>query len=93
MRKGLIAAALLGGLMLTGCSGMRDGGDTFTAHGESFRIIGISIPHDDMTAASEQVPEGATITNVNSTSADWTSLWGFFGNLFGYHYTAIGGTK
>lgn len=93
MRKGLMAAALLGGLMLTGCAGMRDGGDTFTAHAESFRIIGISIPHDDMTAASNQVPEGATITSVSSTAADWTSIWGFFGNLMGFHSTHIGGTK
>ena len=40
-----------------------------------------------------QVPAGAKIENVSSSAADWTSFWGFFGNLFGFHYTQIGGTK
>ena len=80
-------------LLTTGCSGLRESQNTFVAHGESFRILGFAIPEDDQQAALDQVPAGATITSVGATPADWTSVAGFFGNLFGFHQTSIGGVK
>lgn len=85
--------AAVGLFALAGCSGMRESNGAFVAHAESFRIIGIAIPADDQQAAMNQVPPGAKIENVSSTPADWTSFWGFFGNLFWFHQTQIGGTK
>lgn len=93
LRKGLLTLGLVAMLASAGCNGMRDSGTTFTTHAESFRILGFAIPEDDQAAAAALVPQGATITNVSSTPADWTSLWGFFGNLFWFHWTTIGGTK
>jgi hypothetical protein len=80
-------------LLTTGCSGLRESQKTFVAHGESFRIFGFVIPEDDKQAALDQVPDGATITSVAATPADWTSVVGVFGNLFGFHQTSIGGLK
>lgn len=91
MKKALIAGCAV--LMLAGCAGVRESNGTFVAHGESFRLLGFSIPHDDQQAALNQVPAGAKIENVSSTPADWTSFTGFFGNLFWFHMTQIGGTK
>lgn len=92
MRKIVVAASVLGLISLAGCSGIRQSSGTFVAHAESFRIFGLAIPGDDQQAAYNLVPRGATVTNVSSSAADWTSLVGFFGNLFGFHGTQIGGT-
>jgi hypothetical protein len=46
-----------------------------------------------MQMARDKVPAGANVVTVASTAADWTSFWGFFGNLFGFHWTSISGTK
>ncbi len=93
MRKSLLTLSVATLIALAGCSGIRQTNDTFVAHAESFRIIGFAIPGDDQAAARSLVPAGAKIENVSSTAADWTSLWGFFGNLFWFHFTEIGGTK
>lgn len=87
---------LVGALALTltaGCAGVRDSNGTFVAHAEAFRVIGIALPGDDQQAALDQVPAGATITNVNASSADWTSFFGILGNILGVSGTQIGGTK
>ena len=95
IRKGLMALGLCSAIALSACAGMREdaNGTSFTPHAESFRIMGIAIPHDDKTAAMDLVPAGATITTISSSPADWTSLWGFFGNLFGFNYTQVSGVK
>lgn len=86
--------ALLGTVLaLSSCAGIRQTDNQFSAHAESFRIVGFSIPHDDQKAAREMVPANATITSVHSTPADWTSISGFFGNLFWFHQTTVSGTK
>ena len=92
-RKVLGAFSALALLVAVGCSGMRESNGTVVAHGESFRIIGFAIPTDDQQGALDRMPAGSTITNVSASAADWTSFWGFFGNLFGFHGTQIGGTK
>ena len=78
---------------LSACSGIRQTNNQFTTHAEAFRIVGIAIPHDDQQAARELVPQGAKITDVHSTPADWTSVLGFLGNLIGFHSTSVSGTK
>ncbi len=93
VRKSLLilcVAALAG---TAGCSGIRQSDDAFSTHAESFRIVGFAIPADDQAAAMDLVPEGATVTNVSSSAADWTSFMGFFGNVMGFHCTSVGGTK
>lgn len=88
--KWIVAVGLFA---LAGCSGVRQSNGTFVAHAECFRIVGIAIPADDQQAALDLVPAGGKITNVSSTPADWTSFAGFFGNLFWFNWTTIGGTK
>ena len=88
-----IAALILAVSLLSGCAGMRQTNNQFTTHAECFRIVGIPIPADDQAAARALVPKGATITDIQSTPADWNSFWGFFGNLFMIHQTTISGTK
>lgn len=88
-----IAALILAVSLLSGCAGMRQTNNQFTTHAECFRIVGIPIPADDQAAARALVPKGATITDVQSTPADWNSFWGFIGNLFWFHQTTISGTK
>jgi hypothetical protein len=86
--------ALLGmALALSACAGIRQTNQQFTAHAESFRIFGLAIPRDDQAAARDLVPQGGKITDIYSTSADWTSVTGFFGNLLGFHETVVSGTK
>jgi hypothetical protein len=80
-------------IALSACAGIRQTNNQFSTHAESFRIIGIPIPHDDQEAARDLVPQGGKITDIHSTPADWTSFVGFFGNLIGFHRTSISGTK
>ena len=93
MKKVLTCAGIAALLLTTSCSGVRESSGTFAAHGESLRIFGFAIPSDDQQAAFDKVPAGATITSVNASPADWTSVAGFFGNLFAFNGTSIGGTK
>jgi hypothetical protein len=93
LRKGLLTLSLVALIGAAGCSGVRQTSTDFAAHGECFRILGFAIPADDMQMARDKVPAGANVVTVASTAADWTSFWGFFGNLFGFHWTSISGTK
>ena len=93
LRKGLLTLSVLALIGAAGCAGVRQTNTDFAAHGECFRILGFAIPGDDMQMARDQVPAGANVVTVSSTAADWTSFWGFFGNLMGFHYTGISGTK
>ena len=93
MKKVISYVGIAALLMTTSCSGVRDSSNTFAAHGEALRIFGFAIPSDDQQAAFDKVPAGATITNVSASPADWTSFTGFFGNLFAFNGTTIGGTK
>jgi hypothetical protein len=95
IRKGLMALGLCSVIALSACAGMSEdaNGTSFTTHAESFRIIGLSIPHDDKTAAMDLVPAGATITTISSTPADWTSFLGFLNNLIGFSWTSVSGVK
>ena len=76
---------------LGSCTGIRRSGDQFTAHAESFNILGLQIPEDDYKAAMKQVPAGADIHTVEATANDWTSVWGGFNKIIGFSGTAISG--
>ncbi len=93
LRKGLVVFGLCLLMAAAGCKGMRTSGNSFTTHAESFRIIGIAIPEDDQAAAMSLVPAGATVTNVSSTPADWSSFWGAIFSIVGFHWTSVGGTR
>ena len=93
MKKVLTCVGIAALLATTSCSGVRHTSGTFSAHGEAFRIFGYAIPGDDQQAALDKVPAGATITSVSASPADWTSVVGFFGNVFAFNGTQIGGTK
>lgn len=91
-----LSKALLTGLVclpVIACAGMRETDETFVAHAESVRILGFSIPGDDMARADELVPDDWVVVSVRSTPADWTSLVGFLGNLLGIHQTVISARK
>jgi hypothetical protein len=89
--KVILAAGLLA--IAAGCSSVRESNGAFVSNAQCFRIVGFAIPEDDQQAAMNLVPAGAKITNVSGFPADWKSFWGFFGNLFWFHWTTIGGTK
>jgi len=93
IRKSILVVAMFALVGSIGCAGVRQTNSNFSAHAESFRIFGNAIPGDDMAAAAAQVPAGATVTSVSATPADWTSVLGVLGNVFGFHQTQISGTK
>ena len=92
MRILIISALVATACAVSGCSGTRSTGSSFTTHAESFRVLGYAIPDDDQKAAMALVPKGANIEYVDSTPADWHSLWGALGNIFWFHVTKVGGT-
>ncbi len=90
MNKTIVAAALL---LITGCAGIRQTDNTFQTQAMSLHLFGFPIPEDDLAAAEALVPAGATITTVSSTPKDWTSIQGILSNIYGIHFSSIGGTK
>jgi hypothetical protein len=94
MRQLLIAVCALALLATTSCSGLRtsENGNT-VVHAECFRLFGLAIPGDDQQRATELAQQhiaGEPISQISSP-ADWTSVVGIFGNLFGFHQTLITG--
>lgn len=92
MKIVIVSALVAAACAVTGCSGTRTTGSSFTTHAESFRVLGYAIPEDDQKAAMALVPKGGNVESVSSTPADWQSLWGVLGNLFWFHVTEVGGT-
>ena len=88
-----ITALAVSFFLFGACSGIQTGDDTFVTHAESFVILGMEFPGDDLTTAEGLVPDGAKIETVNSPMADdWTSLQGILNNILGVHMTQISGT-
>lgn len=77
----------------TSCAGIRENGDGYTAHAECLNVLGFQIPGNDIDAAWELVPEGATVETVHSTPSDWTSVVGVLNRVLGVGVTEISGTK
>ena len=65
---------VLGIATLAGCSGISHTDKAYTAHAESFNILGAQIPGDAQERAIELVPEGATVETIRSTDSDTTSF-------------------
>lgn len=78
---------------LTSCVGLRETDDHFTAHAETFNLLGLQIPHNDHEAAWGEVPEGAEVETVRSAPSDWSSAVGIMNRILGFSYTEISGTK
>lgn len=80
-----------------GCAGMRKAGDQVTIHAESFRIFGFAIPEDDQAKANmmyaDMAGEYGDVISAGSSCADWTSISGALGNIFGFHGTTITARK
>ena len=80
-------------LTLASCSGMRQTGNNFTVHAESFHIVGFTFPEDDKDKAHSMVPAGSNIQTVHSSPSDWTSFWGGITRILGFSGTEISGTS
>jgi len=74
------------------CAGMRENGDSYTAHAEAFNLFGLQIPHDDYEAAWAEVPEGTEVVTIASTPSDWDSVLGVLNRIIGFSSTQISGT-
>jgi hypothetical protein len=83
---------LAASIMLTSCAELHQHQDRFVASGASANILFFQIPKDPLVAAQEKVPAGATVTNVNGTPNDWTTVLGFLNRLLGVGTVQIGGT-
>lgn len=90
MKRLILLAALAA---TASCSGMRDNGDSFTAHAEAFNLFGLQIPGDDYEAAWAEVPDDAEIVTISSTPSDWDSVVGVLNRILGFSTTQISGTK
>ncbi|KJF95162.1 hypothetical protein UB33_13330 [Photobacterium angustum] len=94
MRKLLTSSAFgFGIVLLTGCSGITHNKDVYTAHAESFNIIGFQVPGNTKERVMELIPEGATVETVQSTNSDTTSVLGVLNRIIGIDYVQVGGKK
>ena len=91
----LKCATPLACMLLVGCAGIRYSQDqkTFVAHGESFHVLFLKIPGDELELAKSRVPPGATEHTVFAYPCDWTSFWGVINRVLpGLHVAIISGT-
>ncbi|WP_295893649.1 hypothetical protein [uncultured Vibrio sp.] len=84
---------ILGVMSLAGCSGITHNDDVYTAHAESFNIVGLQIPGDTQDRAMKLVPEGATVETIRSTDSDTSSVMGIINRIIGIDYVQVGGQK
>ena len=90
MKKLLV---VLGIVSLAGCSGINHNEEVYTAHAESFNIVGFQVPGNTQDRAMELVPEGATVDTVTSTNSDTTSVLGVINRIIVIEYVQVGGKK
>lgn len=84
---------ILGLISLAGCSGITHNEEVYTAHAESFNIVGLQIPGNTQDRAMELVPEGATVETIQSTNSDTDSALGILNRIIGIDYVQVGGKK
>ncbi|WCP80873.1 hypothetical protein PQE20_02260 [Vibrio harveyi] len=84
---------VLGIISLAGCSGITHNDEIYTAHAESFNIVGFQVPGNTQDRAMKLVPEGATVETVRSTNSDTSSAMGIINRIFGIDYVQVGGKK
>ena len=90
MKKLLV---ILGIVSLAGCSGISHNDEVYTAHAESFNIVGFQVPGNTQDRAMELVPEGATVETIRSTNSDTSSVLGIINRIIGIDYVQVGGKK
>ena len=91
MKKLLLITGVISSL--AGCSGITHNDDVYTAHAESFNIVGLQIPGNTQDRAMELVPEGATVDTIQSTNSDTDSALGIMNRILGVDYVQVGGKK
>ncbi|KJY87568.1 MULTISPECIES: hypothetical protein [Vibrio] len=84
---------ILGVMSLAGCSGITHNEEVYTAHAESFNIVGLQIPGNTQDRAMELVPEGATVETIQATNSDTDSVLGIINRIIGIDYVQIAGKK
>ena len=84
---------ILGVMSLAGCSGITHNDEVYTAHAESFNIVGLQIPGNTQDRAMDLVPEGATVETIRSTDSDTDSALGIINRIIGIDYVQVGGKK
>lgn len=85
--------SVLGVISLAGCSGITHNDEVYTAHAESFNIVGLQIPGNTQDRVMDLVPEGATVETIQSTNSDTDSALGIFNRIIGIDYVQVGGKK
>ncbi|MCF4176888.1 hypothetical protein [Vibrio sp. McD22-P3] len=78
---------------LAGCSGITHTDKAYTAHAESFNILGAQIPGNTQERAFDLVPEGASIDTIQAANSDTTSLLGVLNRILGVDYVHVAGKK
>ncbi|MGC9403516.1 MULTISPECIES: hypothetical protein [Vibrio] len=84
---------ILGVMSLAGCSGITHNDEVYTAHAESFNIVGLQIPGNTQDRAMDLVPEGATVETIRATDSDTDSALGIINRIIGIDYVQVGGKK
>ncbi|CAM2955372.1 hypothetical protein [Vibrio neptunius] len=84
---------ILGVMSLAGCSGITHNEEVYTAHAESFNIVGLQIPGNTQDRAMELVPEGATVETIQATNSDTDSVLGIINRIIGIDYVQVAGKK
>ncbi|NRB66270.1 MAG: hypothetical protein HRU48_02710 [Vibrio sp.] len=84
---------ILGVMSLAGCSGITHNDEVYTAHAESFNIVGLQIPGNTQDRAMELVPEGATVETIQATDSDTDSVLGIINRIIGIDYVQVAGKK
>ncbi|SMY16267.1 hypothetical protein [Photobacterium aquimaris] len=89
--KKLLSISILGIISLTGCSGISHNDEVFTAHAESFNIVGFQVPGNTQDRVMKLVPKGATIKTIKSTDSDTSSALGIINRILGVDYVQVSG--
>lgn len=84
---------IVGVVSLAGCSGITHNDEVYTAHAESFNIVGLQFPGNTQDRAMELVPEGATVKTIQSTNSDTDSALGIINRIIGIDYVQVSGEK
>ncbi|MFC1522978.1 hypothetical protein ACFL6Y_11275 [Elusimicrobiota bacterium] len=82
---------VISAMFLAGCAELHQHNGKFSATGVSANLFFYQIPKDPMMLADEQVPDGATVTNVNSSPNEWKTVYGFLHRFLGISWAQIGG--
>ncbi|MGR5095990.1 hypothetical protein ACPV5O_18415 [Vibrio maritimus] len=78
-------------LSIVGCAGIKQTDKVYSAHAESFNILGLQVPGKSHERAMALVPENGSVDSVIANENDWTSIYGVINRLFGVEYIQVSG--